>query len=70
MSHPPIVIGAHPNRVYPIWASIVPNSATAKFGDAPTHTDSSPRMRTFYVYILASKKRGTLYVGVTNNIAA
>jgi putative endonuclease len=26
-------------------------------------------MRTFYVYILASKKRGTLYIGVTNDIA-
>ena len=26
-------------------------------------------MRTFYVYILASQKNGTLYIGVTNNIA-
>ena len=26
-------------------------------------------MRTFYVYILASKKNGTLYIGVTNNVA-
>jgi putative endonuclease len=26
-------------------------------------------MKTFYVYILASKKRGTLYIGVTNDIA-
>jgi putative endonuclease len=26
-------------------------------------------MRVFYVDILASKKRGTLYIGVTNNIA-
>ncbi|MCI0474582.1 MAG: GIY-YIG nuclease family protein [Ignavibacteria bacterium] len=25
-------------------------------------------MRTYYVYILASKKNGTLYVGVTNNL--
>jgi putative endonuclease len=24
---------------------------------------------TYYVYILASRKRGTLYIGVTNNIA-
>ena len=24
---------------------------------------------TYYVYILASKKNGTLYIGVTNNIA-
>jgi len=26
-------------------------------------------MKVFYVYILASKKRGTLYIGVTNDIA-
>ena len=26
-------------------------------------------MRVFYVYILASKKNGTLYIGVTNDIA-
>jgi putative endonuclease len=26
-------------------------------------------MREFYVYILASKKGGTLYIGVTNDIA-
>jgi putative endonuclease len=26
-------------------------------------------MRVFYVYILASRKRGTLYIGVTNDIA-
>ncbi len=25
-------------------------------------------MKTYYVYILASKRNGTLYVGVTNNI--
>src|SRR5579862_286372 len=25
-------------------------------------------MRAFYVYILASQKRGTLYIGVTNDI--
>jgi putative endonuclease len=24
--------------------------------------------RTYYVYILASKKKGTLYIGITNNI--
>jgi putative endonuclease len=26
-------------------------------------------MRVFYLYILASRKRGTLYIGVTNDIA-
>ncbi|MBU2235565.1 GIY-YIG nuclease family protein, partial [Patescibacteria group bacterium] len=25
-------------------------------------------MKKYYVYILASKKNGTLYIGVTNNI--
>ena len=25
-------------------------------------------MKTYYVYILASRKRGTLYIGVTNNL--
>ena len=25
-------------------------------------------MKTYYVYILASKRNGTLYIGVTNNI--
>ncbi len=26
-------------------------------------------MKTYYVYILASKKRGTLYIGMTNDLA-
>ncbi|MFH1537432.1 MAG: GIY-YIG nuclease family protein [bacterium] len=26
-------------------------------------------MKTYYVYILASKKNGTLYIGVTSNLA-
>ena len=26
--------------------------------------------RSYYVYILASKRNGTLYIGVTNNLAA
>ena len=26
-------------------------------------------MKEFYVYIMASRKRGTLYIGVTNNLA-
>ena len=25
-------------------------------------------MKSYYVYILASKKNGTLYIGVTNNL--
>jgi putative endonuclease len=25
-------------------------------------------MRTYYVYILASKRNGTLYIGITNNL--
>jgi putative endonuclease len=28
-----------------------------------------PIQRTYYVYILASKRNGTLYIGVTNNLA-
>jgi hypothetical protein len=49
-------------------------AASTPFGvmgglDPPTHSISYPRMRVFYVYILASKKRGTLYIGVTNDIA-
>ena len=27
------------------------------------------QQKTFFVYILASKKNGTLYVGITNNLA-
>ena len=27
-----------------------------------------PKHKTYYVYILASKRNGTLYVGVTNNL--
>jgi putative endonuclease len=26
-------------------------------------------MKTFFVYIMASKKNGTLYVGITSNLA-
>lgn len=28
-----------------------------------------PKQQTYYVYILASKRNGTLYIGVTNNLA-
>ena len=27
-------------------------------------------MKTYYVYIMASRKNGTLYIGVTSNLAA
>lgn len=33
----------------------------------PRKRESSP-MNTYFIYILASKKNGTLYVGVTNNL--
>jgi predicted GIY-YIG superfamily endonuclease len=29
---------------------------------------AKPRACTYYVYILASGKHGTLYIGVTNNV--
>ncbi len=31
-------------------------------------TDSDIMMRNYYIYILASKRNGTLYIGVTNNL--
>jgi putative endonuclease len=30
--------------------------------------DSAPMSKTYYVYILASKRNGTLYIGVTNDL--
>jgi putative endonuclease len=40
--------------------------------DQVTHRKKSGRYvmggRTYYVYILASKRNGTLYIGVTNNL--
>ncbi len=37
--------------------------------DPAIHAISIQWMRRFYVYILASQKNGTLYIGVTNDIA-
>jgi putative endonuclease len=31
--------------------------------------DIAPMSKTYYVYILASKRNGTLYIGVTNDLA-
>jgi putative endonuclease len=30
--------------------------------------DTAPMSKTYYVYILASKRNGTLYIGVTNDL--
>lgn len=30
--------------------------------------DESKRMKTYFVYIMASKKNGTLYIGMTNDL--
>jgi putative endonuclease len=35
----------------------------------PRRRESTPMNRTCYVYILASKRNGTLYIGMTNNLA-
>src|SRR5258706_3101092 len=32
-------------------------------------SDTAPMSKTYYVYILASKRNGTLYIGVTNDLA-
>ncbi len=37
--------------------------------DPAIHAISIQQMRRFYVYILASQKNGTLYIGVTNDVA-
>ena len=37
--------------------------------DTGIHSVNHPQMKQFCVYILASKKNGTLYVGVTSNLA-
>jgi len=34
----------------------------------PQRRESRISMRTYYVYILASKRNGTLYIGVTGNL--
>jgi putative endonuclease len=31
--------------------------------------ETTPMSKTYYVYILASKRNGTLYIGVTNDLA-
>jgi putative endonuclease len=36
--------------------------------DPGVHSVTPPRVRAFYVYILASRKDGTLYTGVTSNL--
>ena len=37
--------------------------------DPAIHVASYPYMRRFWVYMLASRKNGTLYTGVTNDLA-
>ncbi|WP_439895998.1 GIY-YIG nuclease family protein [Roseibium aggregatum] len=37
--------------------------------DPAIHAASYPYMRRFWVYMLASRKNGTLYTGVTNDLA-
>ncbi len=34
-----------------------------------TQVTRAPMPKTYYVYILASKRNGTLYIGVTNDLA-
>jgi putative endonuclease len=34
-----------------------------------TQVTSAPMSKSYFVYILASKRNGTLYIGVTNNLA-
>jgi putative endonuclease len=37
---------------------------------SPGHPgDTSPMPKTYYVYMMASKRNGTLYIGVTNDLA-
>jgi putative endonuclease len=37
--------------------------------DPAIHLRCAPLVQTYYVYIMASRKNGTLYIGVTNDIA-
>jgi putative endonuclease len=37
--------------------------------DPAIHLRCAPRVRQYYVYIMASRKNGTLYIGVTNDVA-
>ncbi len=41
----------------------------AKWLSFPRRRESSSMPRTYYIYILASKHNGTLYIGVTNSLA-
>ncbi len=34
----------------------------------PCRRESMEAMKTYYVYVLASKRNGTLYIGVTNDL--
>lgn len=51
-----------PTVLIPSWMS-----SPAKAGD-PAPTCPMPRDHRYYVYILASARNGTLYIGVTNDI--
>lgn len=46
----------------PSHHSVIPAKAGTELEQAMTHT--------YYIYTLASKRNGTLYTGVTNNLAA
>jgi putative endonuclease len=51
---------------------IAPSHAYSRHGRAKTRPSRGPdfrRQRYFYVYILASGRNGTLYIGTTNDIA-
>ena len=46
------------------------NSVKLSWPGNPGHPgDTAPMPNTYYVYILASKRNGKLYIGVTNDLA-